>query len=218
MEISSFPYFEGFESGAANWTASDVGNSTEFELGTPASPTINSAATGVNSWKTELTGSVARPTRAQVISPIFDLESIPLVDISLSVWWESPQSDGAALQRSSDGGFSWTTVGAAGEPNNWYNTTTPQGLSFAGAGAGWAGYRTAGDPGFSNNRYRTSGEPGNVGYATAGSVGSDTWLTARNSIAGGAKTKFRIVYGTVVDNASKDFEFPTGGGDDGFVL
>ena len=217
VEISELPYFQGFESGAADWTVFDVANSTAFFLGVPNGNLINAAASGANAWKVGQTASIRVGTRTQVISPIFDLESIPLVDISLSVFWESPITDGARLQASSDDGETWTTVGAAGDPANWYNTASVQGLDFVGVGPGWSGYRTAGTGSGYFNRYSTAGEPGEGGYATAGSVGSDHWLTAKNTVVGGAKTKFRVVYASRI-NTLRDLELGSNINEDGFAF
>jgi hypothetical protein len=62
--VTSFPYLENFENGAAGYYAKGINSS--WALGTPASRTIIIAASGTNVWKTNLAGtytSIATYTR-----------------------------------------------------------------------------------------------------------------------------------------------------------
>ena len=91
VEITSFPYSENFEAGPGDWTALTNpglylgGPSTAFVLGTPTKDYIAGAASGVNSWVTNLSTFYRRYTSAQVVSPIFDLRAIPYAELSLNV-------------------------------------------------------------------------------------------------------------------------------------
>ena len=76
-QITSYPYSEDFESGDGGWTADNT-NSGTWALGTPASAVINSAASGANSWVTNLTGNYNNGESSFVNSPIFDLTSFKL--------------------------------------------------------------------------------------------------------------------------------------------
>lgn len=55
-QITVYPYTENFEAGAGGWIEDNTNNGT-WALGTPTGAVINSAATGVNSWATNLTGN-----------------------------------------------------------------------------------------------------------------------------------------------------------------
>ena len=55
-QINSYPFLEDFESGDGGWVADNSTNGT-WALGTPAGTIINSAASGANSWVTNLTGN-----------------------------------------------------------------------------------------------------------------------------------------------------------------
>ncbi|MEL6588437.1 MAG: hypothetical protein AAFQ68_00060, partial [Bacteroidota bacterium] len=75
-QITNFPYFENFDSGAAGWVASAGGNNG-WTLGTPAKPIINSAASAPNSWMTgNPTGTHGDNISIYVESPVFDFSSL----------------------------------------------------------------------------------------------------------------------------------------------
>ena len=133
-QITTYPYYEDFEGGAAGWTTA----TTLWELGTPAGTIINSAAGGVNSWATDLDANYPNGADDMVTSPIFDFTSVTNPFISLAIWWNSENSwDGTVLQSSIDGGVSWQNVGAFGQPN-WFTDNTISG-NPGGQGEGWTG-------------------------------------------------------------------------------
>ncbi len=134
--VSSFPYFEDFESGNGGWVAD--GTLSTWELGTPAGTTINTAASGVNSWMTNLTGYYNNSENSWVIGPCFDFSGLTYPMIEFSAWVNSESSyDGAALQYSLDGGTTWNHVGSTSDPQ-WYNGTA-SGLAFSGNNEGFVG-------------------------------------------------------------------------------
>lgn len=150
--VSSYPYAEGFEADAGGWSSGGVLNS--WELGTPADTVINSAYEGVNAWKTRLNGDYSNSEQSYVISPCFDFSSLVDPVVELTVWWESEAGwDGAKLQASVDSGQTWLTVGAFGDPNNWYNNNSVDGLAWTGNIDGWSG-RT--DTGTGSNGYKVA--------------------------------------------------------------
>ncbi|MFK7969823.1 MAG: PKD domain-containing protein [Bacteroidia bacterium] len=125
--VSSFPYIQDFEFGAGGWNVS--GRNATWELGNPTNTVINRAASGVNAWVTDLDGNHNNNELSFVQSPCFDFTSIPNPVIRMNIWWESwNNQDGAYFQSSTDGGVTWSTIGAIGSPINWYNST-----------AGWSG-------------------------------------------------------------------------------
>lgn len=186
--VSSFPYTEGFETGAGNWTPFVYGGGTSFVRGNPAGTYKSGAASGSFAFATGLFSTTTPNTKTQVISPIFDLTKMQFAEVGLSVMWESPGGiDGARLDYSTNDGETWEIVGTNGDPENWYTRPSVQGLDIGnGPTPGWTGYFTSGG---SSTPYSTSG------YTTAGGLGSNGYLDAKNVITGGAMTRFRLVYG-----------------------
>lgn len=135
-QISTFPYTEDFEAGAGGWTSN--GGTTTWALGTPAATVINSAASGVNAWVTNLTGSYLSNEDGYVQSPVFDFTSVasPSIQFNLMVNAEGSY-DGLVLQSSIDGGTSWQNVGNVGDPN-WYTNSSIWG-NPGGQSTGWDG-------------------------------------------------------------------------------
>jgi hypothetical protein len=179
--ISTFPYLENFESGAGGWAAG--GTASSWALGTPAKPVINSAASGTKAWVTGLTGSYSASENSAVVSPCFNFTSVIEPIIEMKVWWSSEASwDGAVLQSSIDGGTTWQKVGAFGEPNNWYNDNSLDGLP-GGQNIGWGGQT---------------------------STGSNGWVLAKhvlNGLGGQANVKLRIAFGADPDYHYDGFAF-----------
>lgn len=172
--VSAYPYIEDFESGNGGWLPG--GTNGSWALGLPAKNTINSAASGVNSYVTGGLGTTPYNNNedSHVLGPCFDFSSLQNPWISLSVWWNSESSwDGSNLQYSTDFGVSWHNVGAFGDPGNWYNF---QGIISqpGGQGDGWCGRNT------SQN-------------------GSGTWLNAAHrldGLAGLQSVRLRITFGS----------------------
>ena len=112
-QITSYPYFEDFESGDGGWVADNTTNGT-WALGAPTGAIINSAASGSNAWVTNLSGNYNTNENSWVTSPVFDLSSLNAPSIELSIWYDIEFSwDGAVLQSSIDSGASWQNVGAS---------------------------------------------------------------------------------------------------------
>ncbi|MEM9024202.1 MAG: hypothetical protein AAGB22_10695, partial [Bacteroidota bacterium] len=170
--VSSFPYNESFESGTGNWFSGGVNNS--WERGTPNDAGINGAADGTQAWVTNLTGDYNVNEQSFVRSPCFDFSQMDSPEVELEVFWNSEFSwDGAALQSSTDGGQTWTHVGSNGDPDNWYNDGTVNGMDYLGNQDGWSG--------------------------TTGNNGSGGWVTARHDLtglAGQGSVQFRIAFGS----------------------
>ncbi|MEZ4828067.1 MAG: GEVED domain-containing protein [Bacteroidia bacterium] len=171
--ITSFPYFQDFESGDGGW---QVEGTSTFELATPANAVINSAASGVNSWITNATGLYDNGEDGWVISPCLDFSTIVSPKLEVSVWWESEFSwDGAVVQSSIDNGVSWQNVGAFGDPDNWYTDNTINGAP-GGQQEGWTGRN---------------------GTGTFG--GSNGWVIAKHNLdglAGQPEVRLRVAFGS----------------------
>jgi hypothetical protein len=181
--VTTYPYAEGFESGNGGWVSGGTNNS--WELGTPAGGVINSAATGTEAWMTNLDGSYNNNEDSYVIGPCFDFTSLSDPQITMDVWWATEFSyDGAVLQSSINGGATWQKVGALGDPNNWYNDGTINGLNDL--------------------------EPSQEGWSGEGSNGSGTWVSARhrlNGLAGATSVRLRIAFGTDGSGVRDGFAF-----------
>jgi hypothetical protein len=173
--ISTFPYFENFETGQNGWVINNAVNGT-WAFGTPAKTTINSAGSGVNSFVTGglSTGFYNDLENSYIQGPCFDFSNICDPVISMKVWWNSEFSwDGMNVTYSTDGGTTWNLVGSFGDPNNWYTDNTIVGAP-GGYQEGWSG-------------------------RAATTNGSGGWVTARHRIVGAggsANVKIRVNFGT----------------------
>ncbi len=133
VAITSFPYFEDFESTTNAWTSGGTNNSWQY--GTPATLNINSAFSPVNCWNTNLTGDYNNSENSWVESPLFNFSTLvaPILEMRINYITET-NWDGGVIQYSFDGGVNWTTLGVMNDPYaiNWYNTISTSG-PFAGA-------------------------------------------------------------------------------------
>jgi len=133
-QITTYPYTEDFEGGAGGWAVTGTGS---WALGTPAGATIIGAASGVNAWVTNLTGSYSPSETGAVQSPEFDFSAVPSPGIQFNLWLDTESNyDGFVLQSSIDNGVSWQNVGGV-EPN-WYNNASIWG-NPGGQAIGWDG-------------------------------------------------------------------------------
>ncbi|MBW8050590.1 MAG: T9SS type A sorting domain-containing protein [Cytophagales bacterium] len=199
--ISTYPFLENFESGNVGWLSSGL-NST-WQLGAPAGPVINSAASGLNAWVTNLTGNYKNGDRSFVESPCFDFSNLAGLYVELSIWYNTEFSwDGAALYYSTDSGINWQKVGATGDSINWYNDSTITGLNWMGSREGWTGssfgWLTA-----KHDLPALGGQPDvffRIVYGSDGSVNNDD---------GFAFDDFRI-YGTPISSIKENYLNPLG--------
>lgn len=168
-----FPYQENFDSGPAGWMAS--GANSSWVLTTPNKAVIDTSSSAPNSWVNgDTTGIYNANEQSFVTSPCIDMTNAPAGSwVSMKIWWESEFSwDGAALQVSSDAGSTWSTVGNAGDPFNWYTDNTING-NPGGQQQGWTGRN---------------------------GTGSNGWVLAAHSldttVIGQANVRFRIAFGS----------------------
>lgn len=122
--IATFPYQQGFESGAAFW--SNGGVLSSWELGDPDGDEIVGAPPATPgslfSWTTNLTGNYNLNEQSYILSPCFDFSSLILPSIEFDANWDIQLfDDGAKLQYSLDQGATWNDLGAIGTGTNWYN-------------------------------------------------------------------------------------------------
>jgi PKD repeat protein len=130
--VSSFPYYEDFESSTAGWIAQSNSGYYSWKFGTPTGNTLNAASSGANAFYTgmgEGQGKYYDYELSYVQSPFFDLSSMKHPIIVLDVWSQiSDLSDGALLQYSIDNGLNWNVIGQNGGSPGWYNHTSEPNL------------------------------------------------------------------------------------------
>ena len=137
--ISTFPYFQTWESGGeSGWVAS--GAASTWELGYPDGPVINTppvATPGSQySWATSLLANYNDGETSYLESPCFDMTSLLIPYVEVDLWWVTEEFwDGLQLEYSTDGGASWTLLGDIGTGDNWY---TNYGIAL-GEENGWVG-------------------------------------------------------------------------------
>jgi hypothetical protein len=121
--VSSFPYLQNFESGAGYWYSG--GRNSSWALGTPASPIMNDAASGVNAWKTRLAGNYNDRELSYLYSPCFNISGLTTPTLSFSLALDLEDCGGstcdAAWVEYSEDGITWTKLGTNGSGTNWYN-------------------------------------------------------------------------------------------------
>ena len=122
-EISSLPYFEGFETGNGGWTVEDVSGNSSWALGQPAGLSIAAAAGGTRAWVTNPDGNYNINEEGYLVSPCFNFAALsedPVLSFALNYDTESCCDEGF-VEVSTDGGTNWTKLGATDEGLNWYN-------------------------------------------------------------------------------------------------
>ncbi len=184
--ISTFPYNEGFEASPA-WTSG--GTASDWAWGTPAHPLINNAGGGSKSWCVGgLTGTFYNNNeRSWLESPCFDFTNLVNPRISFKIFWEvERQYDGMTFQYSTDGGATYSNVGAFGEPADcntayWFNSNN---ITNLGATV--------------NPKHGWSGRQGSTQGSCLGGNGSQAWVTAKHCLgwlAHAPSVRFRFYFG-----------------------
>lgn len=137
--IVEFPYFENFESFSGGWSVGDESANNSWAYGSPAGADINTAASGVNAWVTNLSGQYNNNEESFLESPCMDFSSLtedPRLYFSMYFNTE-PCCDEAWVESSIDGGETWNKVGLSGTGQNWYNDGGNQWWDGDGGFEGW---------------------------------------------------------------------------------
>lgn len=178
--ISSFPYFESFETGPAGWSAQAIGTSANtWALGLPSKNVIVGAASGDSAWVTGglSTGTYSSSEQSFLLTPCFDLSSLTEPVVRMDIWYESETNDdGAVLQYSTDGGSTWQRVGDFGDPNNWYNRNSIS-ASPGGQSEGWSGTGVNGSGGWVRAERELDGLGGVSGVVFRVAFAADNFLS-----------------------------------------
>ena len=158
--ISSLPYSEDFEAGTGGWSSS--GTLSNWEWGVLNQTDIfGSGGCGIGDtavWATGLSSPYNNNATAYLESPCIDfsgLTSDPLLTFD-HMFNVEPGFDNHWVEISTNGGGTWTTLGAGGTGLNWYNNAADwDNLSYANPGE-WrkAGHILTGTAGQSDVRIR----------------------------------------------------------------
>ncbi|MEA3443240.1 MAG: hypothetical protein U9R19_00785 [Bacteroidota bacterium] len=134
--ITDYPYLQSFEQ-ENFWLTG--GQNVSWQQGIPAGNFINSASDGQKAWVTNLSGSYNVYEASWVRSPVFDFTNLSAPVLSFDILIDCEEfEDGACLQFSIDQGDTWTTLGAVGDNQYWYNSTWVTGLTNFGTYQGWS--------------------------------------------------------------------------------
>jgi hypothetical protein len=178
VSLATNDYFENFEGGNGGWVKDyEVRNSWSF--GKPDRATINTAASGNNTWFTRYSLANQKLESSSIISPCFDFTTIQRPMISFMLWKRFDRNrDGAALQYKVGDEEEWQYIGTLDDGIGWYNSTLIKGRP-GGDQIGW----TAG----------------------AGNLKDTAWVESKHKLdelMGKKDVKFRIAYGS--DGTSQD--------------
>lgn len=129
--ITSFPYYQDFESGSGGWL--EGGSNSTWELGSPAGFAITGAPPATPgslfSWTTDLDSYYNNNEKSYILSPCMDFTPLVLPYIEFDVNWDiQAYSDGSKVQYTLDEGASWNDLGTVGEGVNWYNSYNCYGM------------------------------------------------------------------------------------------
>ncbi len=186
------PYFQNFEAWNGGWSVDTASTLPSWAFGDPEKFDLDTAASGVNAWVTNLTGTYNNLEKSHLNSPCFDwsgLTTDPSIQFSLFYNTEAGY-DGAWLEMSFDGGDVWEKVGMQNEGLNWYNNTnTENGLGdvWDGESGGWinAQHRLPGAAGKGEVRLRFAFQSDD--FLSASGIGIDDvriFVTPKGDLAG----------------------------------
>jgi len=126
-QITTYPYFEDFESGDGGWVANNNGDPNGWQNGKPAGVVLNSAHSGANTWGTNLTGDYSNNSTYYLESPDFDFSGFqvdPYLTFNYSMKTEK-NFDWIKVEYSIDNGITWNKLGVTADvfplAYNWYN-------------------------------------------------------------------------------------------------
>lgn len=117
---------EDLDGGKGFWVIEDRAGNSSWEFASPTGTVIKSSDPA---WTTDADGTYRADDDSYVNSPCFDLSTFSRPVISFDHWTDTPPSDGAVLQYSTNGGETWTALGNYDLANgissglDWYNTT-----------------------------------------------------------------------------------------------
>ncbi len=133
--VRDYPYIQDFESGS-DWITLGTTGST-WALGTPNNTFISSAASGINSWVTNLTGTPIDNEVSYLESPCISFAGVGAdPTIQFSHIFDKGFGEQSWLEASTDGGITWSKMGTSASGTNWYNDIFSDWWENQ-SGAGW---------------------------------------------------------------------------------
>lgn len=138
-----FPYYDNFDSFSI-WTPDSTGI-TNWELGTPAYQSTNSAHSAPKAWDINLTKAYTNNDSSKLVSPVFTFTSGVTTNVRLSFWQNRKTEvnfDGFRVDYSDNSGTTWNVLGTYNDPDatNWYNDSLLNSTllpAWMGASNGW---------------------------------------------------------------------------------
>ncbi|MFY0627530.1 MAG: T9SS type A sorting domain-containing protein [Reichenbachiella sp.] len=119
--ISSYPYFENFESGIGEWIIDNQGNSHGWEHGIAEGTLLNQEVTGNKSIGTNMKGDYSSYGNYFIYSPQFDFTTVVDPFISFNMSHDVNDDDELYLEYSIDHQLTWSTLSNdALISKNWY--------------------------------------------------------------------------------------------------
>lgn len=134
--VSSFPYFENFESDNGKFYQSGTNSTWEHGALSPNNTQFKKAASGTKVWATDLDGNFLVGEQSYLYTPVFDLSGFSTNPIlSLSMQYNVGFSTTVKLEYSEDGttwtaltssshGVNWSDWGWTGEKLHWHTNST----------------------------------------------------------------------------------------------
>ncbi|MEF3694287.1 MAG: M6 family metalloprotease domain-containing protein, partial [Candidatus Cloacimonadota bacterium] len=109
--ISTFPFLDGFETGAPGWTTGVISGTDQWQMGIPTKTKLNSTHAGNKAWVTNLSTNYSNSSNIWLKTPELDFSSLsqPSFSAWLNIWCQHAY-DGAILESSVDGGSTWQYV------------------------------------------------------------------------------------------------------------
>ncbi|MEQ8624834.1 MAG: T9SS type A sorting domain-containing protein [Vicingaceae bacterium] len=150
--IKTLPFCDNFDSDSGFfWPSLNTYNynqqESDFELGTPSTPNLSGANSGLNAWTTRLNSNYPLTDSSSIISPFLLMEKDSCYEISFNHNYYITDSlqDGGQVQYTDDNGISWKTIGnhlgdsALFGQIGWYNTLHIISMPDNQSNSGWTG-------------------------------------------------------------------------------
>ncbi|WP_369385263.1 choice-of-anchor D domain-containing protein [Jejuia pallidilutea] len=123
-------YYENFDNNNGGWSMTNTGSGSTWAYGTEGTEVGEG-----NYWYTNSYNNYANNSATYATSPIIDLTGFYNLEFKIDIRYNTDANDGAYIQYSTDGS-TWTTLGAMGSGNEWYNSASVNAL---GSVNGWSG-------------------------------------------------------------------------------
>lgn len=123
-------YYENFDNNNGGWSMTNTGSGSTWAYGTEGTEVGEGSY-----WYTNSYNNYANNSATYATSPIIDLTGFYNLEFKIDVRYNTDANDGAYVQYSTNGS-TWTTLGAMGSGNEWYNSASVNAL---GSVNGWSG-------------------------------------------------------------------------------